>query len=118
MDLLTCHDQINGARQLLALDAQTALDLAIIAGLYMLDADAALAGGQARSVVGKAGGLAPFRRQVEHLILARDLDATVVDGSAIATQQLGAIAHVEQRGVGFHVHLLRPGERICKSKKK
>lgn len=115
--ILTCHHQVNGAGQLLALDAQTALDLAVVAGLDPLDAHAALSGVQAGAVVGESGRLAPFGGQVEDALLAWDLDAAVVDGTAISAEQLGAIALVEERCVGFHVHL-GPGERICKIDKR
>lgn len=109
--ILTCHDQVDGARQLLSLDAQTALDLAIVAGLDPLDAHAALSGRETRSEVRESGCLAPLRRQVEYLLLAGNLNAAVVDGSAVPTEQLGAIAFVEERCVGFHIHL-GPGECI------
>lgn len=109
--ILTCHDQVDGARQLLSLDAQTALDLAIVAGLDPLDAHAALSGRETRSEVRESGCLAPLRRQVEYLLLAGNLNAAVVDGSAVATEQLGPIAFVEERCVWFHIHL-GPGECI------
>lgn len=57
--LLTCHDQINGASELLSLDAQTALHLTIVAGLHPLDADTALAAIESSAVVLEAWCLAP-----------------------------------------------------------
>lgn len=57
--ILTCHNKINGASELLSLDAQTALDLAIVAGLHPFDADAALAAIESSAVVLEAWCLAP-----------------------------------------------------------
>jgi len=94
--ILTCHHQVNGARQLLSLDAQTALDLAIVAGLDPFDADAALSGRKTRSVVRESGGLVPLRRQVEDLLLPGYLNPAVVDRLAIATEQIGTIILVER----------------------
>lgn len=115
--ILTSHNQINGAGQFLALDAQTALDLAVIAGLHPLDADAALAAIQPGAVVLKARCLAPRGRQIEDLLLAGYLNAAIVDGASVAAEQLDGIALVEQCRIGLHIHLA-VAERICKRKGK